>query len=70
MQSVDLPASGRTGPDAGEVPFRFNELFFSRTDLRGKIQAGNSVFQRVSQYSWAEMLNKPHNIVRDPEMPR
>lgn len=70
MQSVDLPASGRTGPDPGEVPFRFNELFFSRTDLRGKIQAGNSVFQRVSQYSWAEMLNKPHNIVRDPEMPR
>ncbi len=53
-----------------EVPFRIEELFFSRTDARGRILSGNDVFQRVSQYSWEEMTDRPHNIVRHPDMPR
>ncbi|MFN3311833.1 MAG: PAS domain-containing protein, partial [Thermomonas sp.] len=32
--------------------------------------AGNSVFQRVSQYSWEELLERPHNVIRHPDMPR
>ena len=50
--------------------FKFNELFFSRTDERGRILSGNSVFQRISQYSWEELIDKPHNIIRHPDMPR
>lgn len=53
-----------------EVAFGFSELFFSRTDERGKIQSGNTVFQRVSGYSWQELLNKPHNVIRHSDMPR
>jgi PAS domain S-box-containing protein len=53
-----------------EVPFSFAELFFSRTDARGVIISGNSVFQRISMYSWDELINKPHNIIRHPDMPR
>ena len=53
-----------------EVPFAFEELFFSRTDWRGVIQAGNSVFQRVSIYDWDELLGKPHNVIRHPDMPK
>lgn len=53
-----------------EVPFSFDELFFSRTDERGVILAGNSVFQRVSIYSWDEILHKPHKIIRHPDMPK
>lgn len=53
-----------------EVPFSFDELFFSRTDARGAILFGNGVFQRISQYSWDELLNKPHSIIRHPDMPR
>jgi len=53
-----------------EVPFSFEELFFSRTDSRGIIHAGNSVFQRISQYSWEELIKKPHNIIRHPDMPK
>lgn len=52
------------------VPFSFSELFFSRTDLRGKIISGNSVFQRISQYDWDEMVGQPHNIIRHPDVPR
>lgn len=53
-----------------EVPFSFEELFFSRTDHRGVILSGNSVFQRISMFSWDELINKPHNIIRHPDMPR
>lgn len=53
-----------------EVKFGFDELFFSRTDSRGKIKSGNTVFQRVSQYSWDELLGKPHNTIRHKDMPR
>jgi PAS domain S-box-containing protein len=55
---------------AAEVQFGFDEIFFSRTDKKGKILSGNCVFQRVSGYSWEEMLQKPHNIIRHPDMPR
>lgn len=53
-----------------EIIFGFEELFFSRTDAAGIIQYGNSVFQRVSIYSWDELLGKPHKIVRHPDTPR
>ncbi len=53
-----------------EIPFGFPEIFFSRTDTRGKIQAGNEVFQRISGYSWSELAGKPHNIIRHEGVPR
>lgn len=53
-----------------EVPFGVEELFFSRTDKAGIIECGNAVFQRISQYSWDELIGKPHKIVRHPDMPR
>lgn len=53
-----------------EVPFSFDEVFFSRTDKSGIIRSGNEVFQRISRYSWLELIGKPHKIVRHPEMPK
>lgn len=55
---------------ADEIPFTIDEIFFSRTDGRGRILSGNDVFQRVSLYGWDEMIDRPHNIIRHPEMPR
>lgn len=53
-----------------EVPFTLDELFFSRTNPRGVILFGNSVFQRVSLYPWDELIKKPHNVIRHPDTPR
>ncbi|MDR3527442.1 MAG: PAS domain-containing protein [Rhizomicrobium sp.] len=53
-----------------EMPFQFDELFFSRTDTAGIIRSGNSVFQRVSGFDWDELIGKPHKVVRHPDMPR
>ena len=53
-----------------ESEFRLDELFFSRTDKRGVILAGNTVFQRVSKYGWDELIKAPHKLVRHPDMPK
>jgi len=57
-------------PETGEAPFGLDEVFFSRTDGRGTIQAANSVFWRVADFKWADMKGAPHNIVRHPDMPK
>lgn len=53
-----------------EAAFALDEVFFSRTDSRGVILAGNTVFSRVSKFPLQEMLGAPHKLVRHPDMPR
>lgn len=53
-----------------ERTFAEDEIIVSKTDLKGRITYANRVFQRVAQYTEAELLGKPHNIVRHPDMPR
>ena len=50
--------------------FRIDEMFFSTTDRKGAIRTGNDVFVRVSGYERAELVGRPHNIIRHPHMPR
>ncbi len=59
-----------SAPVNAEAPFSAAEIFFSRTNEKGHILFGNSVFQTISQFSWAELCRKPHNIIRHPDMPR
>ncbi len=57
-------------PISQEVEFNFDEIFFSLTDKKGIIRDGNKVFARVSGYQKADMISKPHNLIRHPEMPK
>ena len=68
MSFVDRRIEAR--PSTGEAPFALNEVFFSRTDERGVIQAGNYVFKRVSNYEWDELIGAPHKVIRHPDMPK
>ncbi len=51
-----------------EVPE--NELIISRTDLKGIITYVNDTFAEISGYEAEELIGKPHNIVRHPDMPK
>ncbi|MDQ7056569.1 MAG: PAS domain-containing protein [Persephonella sp.] len=51
-----------------EVPQ--NELIISRTDLNGIITYVNETFAKISGYSPEELIGKPHNIIRHPDMPK
>ncbi|MBN2895882.1 MAG: PAS domain-containing protein [Campylobacterales bacterium] len=52
-----------------ETPVPHGELIVSRTDLRGIITYANETFAAISGYSAQELIGKPHNIVRHPDMP-
>ncbi len=51
-----------------EVPK--DELIISRTDLSGKITYVNETFADISGYEPEELIGKPHNIIRHPDMPQ
>lgn len=51
-----------------EVPH--DEVIVSRTDLKGNITFANDLFCEISGYTPEELLGKPHNIVRHPDMPK
>ncbi len=47
-----------------------NVFIFSQTDLKGRITEANAAFAEISDYPVADMIGKPHNLVRHPDMPR
>lgn len=47
-----------------------SQLLISKTDKKGKITYANELFYQVSGYNEEELLGKPHNIVRHPDMPK
>ncbi len=47
-----------------------DELIISRTNLKGIITYANETFAEISGYSVEELIGKPHNIVRHPDMPK
>ncbi|WP_323783299.1 PAS domain-containing protein [Thalassovita sp.] len=64
-------ARSRIVPEVNvEEPFNVEEIFFSRTDKRGVIEAYNSVFVRVAGYSASELKGAPHKIIRHSHMPK
>jgi len=44
-------------------------VIFSKTDLKGIITHISKAFCKISGYSFGELIDQPHNIVRHPDMP-
>lgn len=47
-----------------------NRPIISKTNLKGIITFVNTPFCKLSGYSKEEVLGKPHNIIRHPDMPK
>jgi len=45
-------------------------VIVSQTDLQGVIVYANRKFCEISAYKRNELINKPHNIIRHPDMPK
>ncbi len=41
----------------------------SRTDIHGNILSANEAFIEASGFEWKELVGKPHNILRHPDVP-
>ncbi len=63
-------AKGHIQPTGRESPFGEDEIIVSKTDLKGHLTYTNDVFLRVSGFTAKEVIGKPHNIIRHPDMPR
>lgn len=57
-------------PTQREVVLDAHDIIVSKTDTTGRITYVNRCFMRIANYSEDEVLNKQHNIVRHPDMPR
>jgi len=53
-----------------ERTFPESEIIVSKTDVQGRITYVNDVFLSVSGYLEDEVIGKPHNVIRHPDMPR
>ena len=52
-----------------ETKLREDQYLISRTDSKGRIVYANPAFVEISGFSREELIGKPHNIVRHPDMP-
>lgn len=50
--------------------FGENDIIVSKTDLKGHITYASRTFLQIADYSEAELLGRPHSIIRHPHMPR
>lgn len=70
MEPTTRARASRPEPRNVEARFTVDELFFSITDDKGRIRFGNDVFARTSGYGLDELIGRPHNVIRHPDMPR
>ena len=70
-RTTDARAARRqVRPSGVERTFGPDELIVSKTDPKGVITYANDVFLRVSGYRAEDVLGRPHNLIRHPDMPR
>jgi PAS domain S-box-containing protein len=53
-----------------ETFFDRNDVIVSKTNTKGMITYANRTFLRISEYTEAEVIGQPHNLIRHPHMPR
>jgi PAS domain S-box-containing protein len=62
--------TSRTSLTGRERKLGEEELIVSKTDPRGILTYVNKKFLDISDYTEAEVMGKPHSIIRHPHMPR
>lgn len=57
-------------PTGVERTFGPDEIIVTKTDTKGRITYANDVFLRMAAYEEKDVIGKPHNLIRHPDMPR
>ncbi len=47
-----------------------DDFIVSKTDTKGRITYVNRIFMEMGEYKEAELIGKPHSIIRHPDMPK
>jgi len=46
------------------------DIVVSKGDMQGNITYANPIFFKLSGYTKAELMDKPHSLIRHPDMPK
>lgn len=57
-------------PTGVERTFGADEIIVSKTDPQGRLTYVNPLFISISGYPEHELIGRPHNVIRHPDMPR
>jgi len=57
-------------PKNNERKFDENELLVTKTNVKGVITYANQAFINIIGLTEEELVGKPHNIIRHPDMPK
>lgn len=58
-------------PEPIDEEYHFEDgVIISETDLKGVITFANRKFCEIAGYEKKELIGKPHNIIRHPDMPK
>ncbi len=57
-------------PTRVEQFFKDDEVIVSKTNLKGHLTYVNRTFMDISGYEEKDLIGKPHNLIRHPDMPR
>jgi PAS domain S-box-containing protein len=57
-------------PTGVERSFDPDKIIVSKTDTKGILTYANGLFCEVAGYTESEVIGKPHNMIRHPDMPR
>lgn len=57
-------------PNNKELKMKETDFIVSKTDVKGHITYCNDAFMEFTGIYEEELLGKPHNIIRHPDMPR
>lgn len=70
LEHLETDLQGRQQELSDRISILDRFALISETDTRGIITYANERFCEVSGYALHELVGKPHNVVRHPDMPR
>ncbi len=70
VEASTFHAPERFTPNEPQYLLREDQILISATDTKGRITFANNAFYEVAEYAQGELVGKPHNIIRHPDMPK
>lgn len=70
VAASDFRADERFTLREDEYVLTTDDVLISATDTRGRITFANNTFYEVAQYEPGSLQDRPHNVIRHPDMPR
>ncbi len=69
-KNLELTIENKTEESRKNISLISKYVIFSKTDIKGTIIEVSDAFCVISQFKREDLLGKPHNLIRHPDMPK